>query len=69
MILFINNQPSYGLTLETATELIESTSDLNLIISTNNNNGQKKTGGLLRSGSMCSIYSHRLVEILLNLTF
>lgn len=49
-----------------ATELIESASDLNLIVSTpnknsNNNGALKRPGGLLRSGSMYSIYSHRLV--------
>ena len=50
VILFINDFPTHSLTLQSATDLIESANDLNLVVSTSN----LRKHGLVRSGSVCS---------------
>lgn len=50
VILFINDFPTHSLTLQNATDLIESANELNLVVSTSN----LRKHGLVRSGSVCS---------------
>jgi len=51
VLLFINDFPTYSLTLEAATDLIEAAKDLNLVVSTDTSQPKRPMG---RSGSVCS---------------